>query len=238
MRRFYHNSTLKPGEKFLLDAEQTLHAGKVLRLALGEKVSIFDGLGNEYLAHFVSLNKKNFVVEIIEESSPPAKESPLKIRLAPALMKGEKLELVIQKAVELGISRLSPIETIRTDVKPRNIENKMNRWRKIAIESTKQCGRATLLEIDQPQSLESLLNNGKEQKLMFIESGGSSLKGIGKTNRTTIITGPEGGWEDSEVALAKEKDCAIITLGGRILRAETAAIAFAGIIQNTFGDLN
>lgn len=238
MRRFYAPVQNFEKDTVFLDENETRHLRDVLRLREGVEINVFDGVGREFLCGVVEIGKNRAVLRINTEISPAAPESPLDLTLAPALLKGEKFDLVIQKAVELGVKRLVPIVTQRCDVKLKDRGNKIGRWQRIALEAAKQSGRATLMQIDTPVDFLSLLKVGTSGGLIiFSERGGDGLDKISAAKEITAITGPEGGWEDDEIEAARDAGAAIVTLGGRILRAETAAITVAAIIQNRFGDL-
>ncbi len=238
MRRFY-----APPEDFSetsveLSPEQSKHINRVLRLTEGAAIKIFDGTGREYLCEISEIGKKRTNLRILEQTLPAAPESDLDLTLAPSLLKGEKFDLVIQKAVELGVTSLVPIITARTDVRVKHIENKLGRWRKIIIESSKQCGRAKLMEVSRPLSFEQFAGTAEGSKALFYEGGGGEFSGLAATKKITAVFGPEGGWEESEIRIAIQNGFEIITLGGRILRAETAAISISALLQYKFGDLN
>ena len=144
----------------------------------------------------------------------------------------------MQKAVELGVTKLVPLNTKRADVKLKDAEKKTERWRKIALEACKQSGRAKLMRIENPVDFAGFIETADGSKILFAERGGDSFSAIEKFETMTAIVGAEGGWEDAEIESAQEKGFQIVTFGGRILRAETAAIIVAAILQNQFGDLN
>lgn len=249
MRRFYAppENFLHGGDKITLDSEQTRHLRDVLRLRAGENVNVFDGAGKEFSAAIEEIGKRETRLKIIAETMPRAPESALDLTLAVALLKGEKFDLVLQKAVELGVTRIVPLQTKRADAKlkdAREAEKKLERWRKIVFESAKQCGRARLMQIEIPQNFEKFVEESSpadskdETRVLFSERGGdekfSDLKPVEKF---VAVIGSEGGWEDAEIDFARAGGFKIVTLGGRILRAETAAISIAAILQNRFGDL-
>ena len=238
MRRFYSPPETFNNEIVVLDSEQTRHLRDVLRLREGENVQVFDGAGREFLCGIESIEKRQTTLKIIEEIAPKSPESSLDLTLAVAFLKGEKFDLVIQKAVELGVTRFVPIETKRTDVKLKNAESKLERWQKIIIEASKQTGRAKLMQIETPLKFENFVESAEGMKILFSERSGAEFNNIESAKKITAVIGSEGGWEDSEIEFAKDKDFQIITFGGRILRAETAAISIAAILQNKFGDLN
>ena len=244
MRRFYAPPENFEKEKVTLGFEESKHLRDVLRLREGAEVYVFNGEGKEFRCRVESIGKGETILEIHERVSPKAPESSLNLTLAVALLKGEKFDLVVQKTCELGVSRIVPLETARADVKIKNAaeaEKKIERWRRIALEAAKQSGRARLMQIDAPVSFKDFLNqaNQAENSILFSERGGESLKILYDKNisEITAVVGAEGGWEDAEIEAGRARSFHIVTLGGRILRAETAAIVTAALLQNRFGDL-
>lgn len=249
-RRFFAaRSTFAPDDKTVtLSADESHHAHDVLRLQLGDEVYVFDGEGREYRCVITDVDRNAGRLELCEQVEPARPESPLRLSLAIALLKGEKFDLVVQKATELGVTRIVPLVTKRADVRIRDVnesKRKTERWQRIALESAKQCGRARFMEIDAPMTFESLIGQPErdsELRLIFAERGGGSLTdlatGLARDPvEITALVGSEGGWTDDEIALARAAGWQIVTLGGRILRAETAAVATAALLQHAFGDL-
>jgi len=237
MRRFYAPAETFDERKITLSVEESKHLRDVLRLSEGAKVQVFDGAGKEFLCEIERIEKREAVLEIIKETAPTAPESTLELTLAAALLKGEKFELVVQKSVELGVTRLVPLNTRRADTKLKDAEKRIERWRKIALEAAKQSGRAKLMPIDLPIDFEKFIAAADGTRILFAERGGASFSEIKLTEKITAVVGAEGGWEAAEVEAARASGFEIVTFGGRILRAETAAIAVAAILQNRFGDL-
>lgn len=238
MRRFYAPKSAFTADKIVLGQEEARHLGEVLRLRADEEVRVFDGEGGEFVCRVETITKKGAILGIGEKISPRCPESALDLTLAVALTKGEKFELVIQKAVELGVMRLAPIQTERCDVKPKDPEKRHERWDRIVIESSKQCGRATLMQIDPLVAFDEFIATEEAQtRLLFTERDGESLKGELSGKTMIALIGPEGGWSDAELESAKRAGITLVTLGGRILRAETAAIAITAVLQSKFGDL-
>jgi 16S rRNA (uracil1498-N3)-methyltransferase len=248
-RRFYAPpEALSPGESAPLSAEETRHARDVLRLQRGEEVYVFDGEGQEYRCVIAQLNRDSVKVDVLEQVEPARLESHLHLTLCVALLKGEKFDLVVQKATELGATRFIPILTNRADVRIRSGEDarrKLMRWQRIALEATKQSGRARLMKIDAPVAFEELIERaeqGDELRLMFAEREGTSFSEVLKDlqlmpAKAIALIGPEGGWTDGEIDEANENGWRIVTLGGRTLRAETAAIVASTLLQHRCGDL-
>lgn len=243
MRRFYTPKENFQADKAILNQAETRHLRDVLRLREGAEICVFDGEGREFFGTIEKISKRETLLEIIREITPSALESNLDLTLAIALLKGEKFDLVVQKSVELGVNRIIPLNTKRADIKLLNSEKKLERWRKIALEAAKQSGRAKLLQIEKPIDFEKFieisvsLRFGGENLILFAERNGASFSEIKTNTKIVAVVGAEGGWEDAEIETAREKGFQIITLGGRILRAETAAISTAAILQHRFGDL-
>ncbi len=176
---------------------------------------------------------------VVEEIAPSSPESPFEITVAATVLNGEKYDLIIQKAVEIGVTRLIPLNTIRCDVKLKDTAKRLDRWRRIAMEATKQSGRAKLMQIAKPSTFTDLIADLKGQNVViFSERDGSDFQTIKADKKITAIYGPKGGWDDSELEAASKHGINIVTLGGRVLRAETASIAITAILQHRFGDLN
>ncbi|HTK25844.1 MAG TPA: 16S rRNA (uracil(1498)-N(3))-methyltransferase [Pyrinomonadaceae bacterium] len=238
MRRFYAPTRNFEKVAAFLDENETRHLRDVLRLREGTEINVFDGEGREFLCEIVKLGKNRTELHITSEIPPTAPESPLDLTLAPALLKGEKFDLVVQKAVELGVRRLTPIVTYRCNIKLKDRSNKAERWQRIALEAAKQSGRARLMRIDEPIEFLSLLNmDQRGEMIMFSEREGNSFDKVRTEKDIVAVTGAEGGWEDTEIKAARDAGAAIVTLGGRILRAETAPIAIVAILQHRFGDI-
>jgi 16S rRNA (uracil1498-N3)-methyltransferase len=244
MRRFYAPKENFRDKTIVLSLEETRHLRDVLRLRAGETVQVFDGEGHEFSAEIEKIEKKETVLKILGEVSPSAPASNLDLTLAVALLKGEKFDLVVQKAVELGVSKLVPIITKRTDVKFKDSDKRQIRWQKIALEAAKQSGRADLMKIEKPVEFKEFIKNSAslrlsgENLLLFAERNGEIFSNIKSGKKIIAVIGCEGGWEDSEIDLAGNSGFQIVTLNGRILRAETAAIAIAAVLQHRFGDFN
>ncbi len=239
MRRFFAPSEMIANGLVQIDAAETRHLRDVLRLRIGDEVSVFDGRGNEFLCRVRAIDKNRSDLEILERSIPAAPESPLKITLASTVLNGEKFDLIVQKAVELGVHCLIPMQTMRCEVKLRDAQKRVERWRRIAMEATKQSGRAAIMKVAEPRSFEDVLASADQASaVLFSEREGKDMGGLRPSDEITAFIGPKGGWDDAELEAARSKRLPIVTLGGRILRAETAAISLCAILQHRFGDLN
>ena len=239
MRRFFAPIESFVNERVTLDSDETRHLRDVLRLHVGDEVSVFNGTGHEFLCSILNVNKKISELKVVKETAPASPESAFEITLAVTVLNGEKFDLVVQKAVELGVARFIPVNTIRCDVRLRDAEKRMDRWRRIALEATKQSGRARLMQIALPAAFDKLISGSKNNSfVLFSERGGGSFATLKTGKKITALIGPKGGWDDSELDAARSRGVNIVTLGGRILKAETAAISITTILQHRFGDLN
>ncbi|HYP51407.1 MAG TPA: 16S rRNA (uracil(1498)-N(3))-methyltransferase [Pyrinomonadaceae bacterium] len=242
MRRFFAAPENFSEKEIQLNADESRHLRDVLRLRVGEPVAVFDGAGNEFLCSIERIERKAVSLLILEKINAPSPESDLNLTLAVALLKGEKFDLVVQKATELGVKRILPLETARADVKIRDekdVAKKLERWRRIALEAAKQSGRAVVPEIENPIEFEDFVKTSSGERIFFAERGGEELNQMSNKDfeELTIVIGAEGGWDEREIELARAGDFKIVTLGGRILRAETAAIVTVALLQHLFGDL-
>jgi 16S rRNA (uracil1498-N3)-methyltransferase len=239
MRRFYASPEQFGGDTITLSKEETRHLRDVLRLKPGDEVHVFDGEGREFAASVEQVGKSETVLRKVKQVEPAAPESNLDLTLAATVYKSDKLDLVIQKAVELGVATFVPIVSFRSEAKLRDAEKRVDRWRKIALEATKQCERARIMSVGDAMPFADFLERTSPGlKFFFSEKDGGSLPKSSNHKQITALVGPKGGWEDSEIDLAVEHSFFPIKLGRRIMRAETAAISFAALLQHRFGDLN
>ncbi|HEV2859504.1 MAG TPA: 16S rRNA (uracil(1498)-N(3))-methyltransferase [Pyrinomonadaceae bacterium] len=243
-RRFYAPPEAFAAGRVVLSADETRHLRDVLRLRAGEEAYVFDGEGREFACRVAEAGGRGAgaVLEVNEEAGPPSPESPLELTLAAALLKGEKFDLVVQKATELGVTRVVPVMTKRADVRlrdARDAEARVARWRRLALEAAKQSGRARVPSVEMPAQFESLVSRAGSLRVLFAERGGASLGEVARGGATEAVAlvGPEGGWEEEELGLAGERGWKLVTLGGRTLRAETAAVVACALVQHLFGDL-
>jgi 16S rRNA (uracil1498-N3)-methyltransferase len=251
-RRFYAQPESFPhaAGQLTLSEEESRHLRDVLRLRAGDEAQVFDGEGREFLCVVVEPGGRRDAarLEVRERVEPPSPESTLALTLAVALLKGEKFDLVVQKATELGAARVIPVETKRADVRLRDARDtakRVERWRRLALEAAKQSGRARVPGVEDPVSLVQLVEAAPrtdEARVLFAEGGGAPLSSLLTTtaerpSSITALVGPEGGWEHEEIELARTHGWQVVTLGGRILRAETAAITVCALLQHLYGDL-
>ncbi|MGI5879470.1 MAG: 16S rRNA (uracil(1498)-N(3))-methyltransferase [Syntrophomonadaceae bacterium] len=249
MHRFYVPDNQISGEQVRFNKTELHHIKKVLRLMPDDEVIIFDGTGKEYLVTLISLAEGE-IGGVIVQQTITSREPLLKINLVQAVAKGEKMDLIIQKAVELGVSKITPVLTDRTVVKLSgdNAEKKQQRWQSIARESCKQCRRNLIPEVFPVINLDEYLNTcAGELGIMLYETDPrqpirtvfNNLKDeLLISGRLNLLVGPEGGFSPREVGLAQKGGFVLTGLGPRILRTETAALVASSILLYESGDMD
>ena len=241
--RFYVPFQLTEGQRYILPDNVFRHAVKVLRLAVNAELTLFTGDNKEYRAKLTSVAKKRAEIEILG-SSYVSRESKLKIHLVQGISKGDRMDFVLQKATELGVSSVSPVFSERTNVlvSPERVEKKLDHWRGVVISACEQCGRNVLPYVFPPQQLSSALTHFSEQqkmvKYVLSPAAASGLSLLdNKHLESAVLIGPEGGFSNEELQLASVSGFTEVSLGPRILRTETAALSFLAIAQGICGDL-
>ena len=230
--RFYAPGAEKAGDVVILPDEEAQHLTRVLRLAAGAAVRVFNGRGQEFDARVEAAGRRGVQVMVGLPRVPAAREPGVAVTLAQAVLKGDKMDDLVRDAVMIGVAAVQPIVTARTEITLASLRRgkRPERWRRIAISSAKQCGRATVPSILEPRPFEALPAALAEMTLpgpglMFVEPSVSTdalalseLAGP-PPRETTVIIGPEGGWSVDELARASAA-CRFITLGSRTLRAD------------------
>jgi 16S rRNA (uracil1498-N3)-methyltransferase len=212
------------------------HSIRVVRLRAGEEVELFDREGHAARGVVEAIERERAV--IVAGDPLPSRESPLVMRLAMSVIQLEKFELVLQKATELGVASIVPMETERVEVRRERYQGKLERWNKILFEATKQSGRARIPAIEEPASFDDVLARGGTKILFDADAEPSAEPEAAETaGEITLLIGPEGGWSDDELRRARHRGCRFARLGPRRLRAETAAIVALSVIASRFGDL-
>ncbi|MGH9883071.1 MAG: 16S rRNA (uracil(1498)-N(3))-methyltransferase [Pyrinomonadaceae bacterium] len=247
-RRFYAplTSFTPDGKSVLLAADEARHLRDVLRLKQGDEVFVFDGAGREVQCAVAEVRRDLTHLEIVREAEPARPESPMKLTLGVALLKSDKFDLVVQKVTELGVAAIVPLVTKQADIRFRDdsdASKRVTRWQRIALESSKQSGRAVVPQVFMPAAFDLFVQRDESStRLLFSERDGQSLLDMKhelpeKLPLMVAVVGPEGGWTDAELSLARDNNWTIVTIGGRTLRAETAAITATALLQHLFGDL-
>lgn len=239
--RLYTQQGLQQGTTVQLASEQAHYLANVLRAQAGDSVRLFNGGDEEYEARLVALTKKQAELEILSVVSRQC-ESPLQLNVAIGIARSVHMDLAIQKAVELGVTRIIPLITEYSNVriKPDRAQNKMTHWSNIIISATEQCGRTRLAKMAKPIRLDEFLVDGppQGQRLLFHPEAETTIAELdGKPDNVTLLIGPEGGFSEDEVNLARQHGCQSLYLGPRVLRAETAVVAAVACCQGQWGDL-
>jgi 16S rRNA (uracil1498-N3)-methyltransferase len=245
LTRVYVEAPVAAGKRVVVDGSAANHIARVLRLRGGDALTVFDGSGGEFGARIEEL-RKDTVVVAVEEHRPLDRESPLPLTLVQGISRGERMDWVIQKATELGATRIVPVFTKRSVVRldEKQAERKLQHWRAIAVAACEQCGRNRIPDLAAPLDYFDALATGTHAhptsptRLLLSPTGDlriNDLEDVG--NGITVLIGPEGGLEDVEQEAAIAAGFQAVRLGPRILRTETAAIAALTIIQSYFGDL-
>ncbi len=238
--RIYQAGIYHVGEQWELTPEASQHVGTVLRMRQGSLLTLFDGTNKEYDTQIVEVRKKSVLVQI-DAMREVSRESPVALHLAQAISKGDRMEWVVQKAVELGVASITPLITARCAVKldEERMIKKRNQWQAIAIAACEQCGRNQIPEIFNPVILAPYLKNVESSfKLILHPQGNKSWREYDFNGKSiSLLVGPEGGLNEDEVQLAMTHGFTPLALGPRILRTETAAISALSILQAAVGDL-
>lgn len=240
--RIYEDSpALTPGITLALGENGSGHVGRVLRMRPGMELTVFNGTGTDYDAVIREVTRRAVTVEITS-SRQISNESPCPIRLGQVISRGEKMDFTIQKSVELGVARITPLISRRCGVKlPEDrLDRKQSQWQATAIAACEQCGRSVLPQVDPVTDLEDFLVPDPAWPCIMLHPGAPASLGsadLGTFTGIRLLIGPEGGLSPEEAALALEHGCTAASLGPRILRTETAGLVAIAILQSRFGDL-
>ncbi|BBI98390.1 ribosomal RNA small subunit methyltransferase E [Ferrigenium kumadai] len=243
MPRFYCPPPLPTSGSFDLPPEAAHHASRVLRLREGDRVEIFDGIGNERRGVIAGISGKHVTVGELA-ATDTHRESPLRVVLAQALSSSEKMDWVIQKATELGVTEIQPLDTERSVARltADRAAKRMEHWRQVAISACEQCGRNVLPEIHAPLDIMAWLRqvqDSPETRLILLPQGATSLHAQPKPqNGVVLLIGAEGGFAPAESETALSCGFAPIRMGARVLRTETAAVAGLAALQMLWGDFS
>jgi len=233
--RLYQNSVFKVGGKVSLEKNNEHHLLKVLRFPIDKTITLFNGDGFDYQAIVIS-TKKTCKVEVLSQQKNES-ESNLNLTLAQGIAKGEKMDFLIQKAVELGVTQIIPIQTERCVVrlKADKVVKRIDHWQKIANYACGQSGRSVIVDISLPKTLTELLSRPNQNGFVLHDRATENLQMMEKSSKATILIGPEGGLSDNEIKEAIKAGFQPILLGKRILRTETASLVAIANMQLLWG---
>jgi len=241
MPRFYCPPPIPRSGSFELPPDAAHHASRVLRLRTGDTVEIFDGIGNECHGLIADLSARNVTVANIT-ANDNKRESPLHTLLAQALSSSEKMDWVIQKSTELGVTEIQPLATDRSVARlsAERTARRLEHWQQVAISACEQCGRNVLPQIHAPLDIMDWLQQAKavpDTKYILLPDGAASLHDqIRPRGKAMLLIGAEGGFSQTESAMALHCGFIPIRLGARVMRTETAAIAGLAVLQTLWGD--
>lgn len=240
--RIFQPVPLAAGAKLQLDARASHHVAGVLRARRGDPLIVFNGQGGEYPAVITSTGHRQVEVTL-GAHSPREAESPLRLHLGQGISRGEKMDFTLQKAVELGVSVVTPLITARCNVRliKERFEKKRSHWRGIAEHACEQCGRNRIPDIREPVPVKQWLMQVTFQNAFVLDPAAqSSLRQLSSeknVSEAVLLVGPEGGLDTEELTLARERQFMSLSLGPRILRTETAGLAAITLLQGLYGDM-
>ncbi len=239
--RLFVSGALINGAELELDGDRARYLGKVLRARVGDPVTVFNGEGPEWPATVMRISKSSVGLEL-GESFDSGTESPLKIHLVQGISRGDRMDFVVQKATELGVKRITPVLTEYGVVKlnPDRAEKRREHWQKIATSACEQSGRTRLPLIDTPVPMKNWFGDKPEKvdaELILVPGVSSPLASIpAPETKVCVLIGPEGGFSDAEYGDAEVSGFKAVSLGPRVLRTESAAIATLAVLQSLWGD--
>lgn len=221
-----------------LDESASRHLCQVLRLGADHPLIVFNGDGLAFDARIEQADRKRAVVALGNARETDT-ESPLAIHLGIAMSKGDRFDWVLQKATELGVSQITPLQTRRVDVRlnRERAEKKQRHWQQILVSACEQCGRNRLPELDGIQTLDQWLQISADEKWVLCPDNAQALATELKPRSVALLIGPEGGLDEGEITLAEKSGFKALQLGPRVLRTETAPLAAIAILQHHWGDM-
>ena len=236
LSRFFIDAPLSLGEHDLPEA-QAHYIGRVLRMAPGDAVQLFDGSGQEFRGQLLEVGKKTVRVALDQTLAGQA-ESPLHIHLGQGLSRGERMDWAIQKATELGANEITPIVSERCEVrlKDERADKRLAHWRQVAISACEQCGRSSVPVIHSPVTLAEWVKHTEADLKLVLHPVAEPLTSHATPSRLAFLIGPEGGLNDAEVDQAKAAGFHAARLGPRVLRTETAPVVALSVAHQLWGD--
>ncbi|MCU7647855.1 16S rRNA (uracil(1498)-N(3))-methyltransferase [Pseudomonas piscis] len=236
LSRFFIDTPLSLGEHELPEA-QAHYIARVLRMAEGDALQVFDGSGQEFRGTLVEVGKKRVRISL-DESFAGQPESPLHIHLGQGLSRGERMDWAIQKATELGVDQITPIFSERCEVrlKDERADKRLLHWRQVAISACEQCGRSKVPVIHPPLLLADWLKQTAADLKLVLHPVAEPLESHARPGTLAFLIGPEGGLSDAEVEQAQGAGFLPARLGPRVLRTETAPVVALAVAQQIWGD--
>ena len=230
------------GDTACLTGQEAHHVARVLRMRVGEELTLCDGEGTDYVCRIFSVTDGEVTAQVLYRR-PTASEPTTEVTLYQGLPKSEKMDLIVQKCVEIGITRIVPVAMARSIVKLSASDGakKRDRWKKISASAAEQSGRGRVPVVEEPISFKQLLKAVEgEPTVTFYEGGGEPLATLvnEQTRKVSLVIGPEGGFDADEIEKLREAGAKIATLGPRILRCETAPLVALSVVMQLTGNMN
>jgi 16S rRNA (uracil1498-N3)-methyltransferase len=247
VRRFYAGPDALTDDAIGIDGPLAHRLASVLRLRPGDEIALFDGTGAEARVRLESIDRRR-VMGVVLERYDGAPEPRARVHLYQSITKGERFEWLLEKATEIGVSRVIPLVTARAVVRTGSEGNRPDRWRRIVVEAAEQCGRSVLPIVEAPASFEDALRDAAGLLLLPYEEApegapdietalAADIDAFFALSEVSVFIGPEGGYDPQEVERAREAGCAVVTMGRRVLRSETAGLVAATLILHAAGEL-
>lgn len=240
IQRFHVDQIDNSKSHLEIAGEKSHYVTRVLRLQTGDRMILFDGSGSEWKAKIIDTKRNRLLLEL-EERATPDRESPINLTLIQSISRSQRMDLVMQKSTELGVTRIVPVFSTNTIVKMNEdkIEKKINHWRNILISASEQSGRTKIPDLISPIQLETeCLKRYKSDLSIFYDTTGKDSYDANNPKDITAVIGPEGGFTEDEKQMAIDAGYMVMQSGPRLLRTETAPIMALSILQYLYGDLS
>lgn len=247
MRRFYAGAGALDDDAIDIERSLAHRLANVLRLRAGDEVALFDGSGAEARVRLETIDQRRATATVLERYDA-VPESRVRVHVYQSITKGERFEWLLEKATEVGVARVVPLMTARAVVKTAGEGNRSDRWRRIVVEAAEQCGRSVLPAVDAPCSFADAIRDAPGLLLLPYEDApegapdiqaalSADIDALFALSEVSVFIGPEGGYEPQEVERAREAGAAVVTMGRRVLRSETAGLVAATLVLHAAGEL-
>lgn len=239
LTRIYQPQALNTGQIVSLTKEAAGHLIRVLRLQVGDEFIVFNGKAGEFRAIIIELNKSMVKIKL-GKFDAVNRESSLQITLAQAVLRSDKMDYMLQKAVELGVTRFIPLLTAHSSLKlaPERWQKRSLHWQGVMLAACEQSGRTRLPKLENPMTFDVATTSIKaDQRIILQPCAKQTINSLAQCQSVALLVGPEGGWSENELKCARVADYSPMQVGPRVLRAETAGLAAVSIVQSLYGDL-
>jgi 16S rRNA (uracil1498-N3)-methyltransferase len=246
-RRFFVDAATIARDDVMIDGDLAHRLTKVLRLRPGAEIALFDGSGHEAVVRIERGDERSVAARVVERRAGPT-EPRVRLHLYQSITKGERFEWLLEKGTEVGVSHFVPLVAARAVVTTKGESNRAQRWRRIVVEAAEQCGRSAVPEIGESVRFGEAIASAPGVLLLPYESAGGAAPSVQSAlsadidalfalSEVSVFIGPEGGYESAEVAAAEAAGAAIVTMGERVLRSETAGLVAATLVMQAVGEL-